>query len=708
MDIVKIETIYKTYGFEIKHDCKEIAVFLYKKGRYFGVDIISLGDPKKTSTRTAEIMEEYSKLGYAVNIKSVTNEEEVELELFKSFFSYESTKGRLKKKYDDFIKKQTKNLVGNKYEYIGSPFELFDGEINDNPRDLLNNVLSILNRNNPQLIILEAAAGYGKTCAAYEILNILVNQENKVISPLFTELSKNRGAKIFRYILLDEIDVEFPMLNSDLVINEIKSGRIPLIIDGFDELLEKVNISNMDVSSAFDEIETMLDTIGNLLEKNAKIILTTRKTAIFNGVEFEKWYLKWNNMFAVSRFSIKEPRIKDWLGENRFDTIRENNIPIQYIANPVILTYLKNIIDDEFALQIENPELLIKQYFEKMLEREIERQHLIISVEKQYEIFKNVAKMLLEFDITVESKEFFKEIIKDQNYKLLEYTRTLYSGQEKPTLENLVDTLATHALLDRKGRDESQIGFINDFVLGILVGEIICESPIEVIEKDYSFYMLDLACTAYKVQNRQNKFSLWEKIDEVKDKLQPVSVFNYDIILRECLVRNYKELTVYDTTFFNINFENFQISNTVFLNCYFKNCSIDTSFLKGISFIDCTFDHCTVINEKFLDISLEISTLKCKLKDCHILEHYSYHPAETRNLFSQLETKVLRKVMETSDSRSHNIIHLLRLFEKKQEKQVMFAINTLVEKEYLRLQGGLISMNINKLSIIKAEITKNV
>ncbi len=706
MDIVKIENIYKTYGFEIRHDCPEIAVFLYKKGRYFGVDIISLTDTKKTSLRTSEIMDEYSKLGYAVNIKSVTNEEEVELELFKSFFSYESTKGRLKKKYDDFVKKQTKNLVGSKYEYIGSPFELFDGEVGENPKDLLDNVLNILNRKDPQLIILEAAAGYGKTCAAYEILNILVNQNSKVISPLFTELSKNRGAKIFRYILLDEIDVEFPMLNSDLVINEIKSGRIPLIIDGFDELLEKVNISNMDVSSAFDEIETMLDTIGSLLENNSKIILTTRKTAIFNGAEFEKWYVKWNNKFAVSRFSIKEPRIKDWLGESRFDTIKENNIPIQYIANPVILTYLKNIIDEEFAIQIENPELLIKQYFEKMLEREIERQHLIISVEKQYEIFKNVAKMLLEFDITVESKEFFKEIIKDQNQKLLEYTRTLYSGQEKPTLENLVDTLATHALLDRKGRDESQIGFINDFVLGILVGEIICETPIEIIEKDYSFYMLDLACTAYKVQNRQNKFSLWEKVDAVKNKLQPVSVFNYDIILRESLVRDYKELTVYDTTFFNINFENFQISNTIFLNCYFKSCSINTSVLKGISFIDCTFDHCTVSNEQYLDTSLEISTLKCKLKDCQILEHYNYHPSEVKNLFSELETEVLKKVMATSDSRSHHIIHLLRFFEKKQEKQVVFAIDSLVKKEYLRLQGGVISMNINKLSVVKAEIVK--
>lgn len=707
MNIKKIEHIYKTYGFETKHYDSNLAVFLYKKGRYFGVDIIVFKESETVVEKANEIMNDYIRLGYAVNIKSATSEEEIELELFKSFFSYDSTKGRLKKKYDDFVAKQTKHLVGNKYEYIGSPFELFDGVVVvENPKDLIQNVLSILKRSEPQLIILEAAAGYGKTCAAYEILNVLLNQDDKIISPLFTELSKNRGAKIFRYILLDEIDVEFPMLNSDLVINEVRNGRIPLIIDGFDELLDKVNITNLDISSAFDEIETMLDTIGNLLEYNSKIILTTRKTAIFNGSEFEKWNLKWDNKFAVSRFSIKEPRIKDWLGNDRFDIIKSHNIPIQYIANPVILTYLKNIEDEEFLMQIENPDLLVKQYFEKMLEREKERQNLIITVDKQYEIFKNVARMLLEFDITVESKEFFKEIIKDQNHKLLEYTRTLYSGQEKPSLDNLVDTLATHALLDRKGRDDSQIGFINDFVLGSLVGEIICETPVDIIEKDYSFYMLDLACTAYKVQNRQNKFSLWEKVHEVGHKLQPVSVFNYDIILREGLVRNYEELTVYDTTFFNIRLENYTITNTIFLNCYFKGCAFDINILKGVSFIDCTFDSCTVINETFLDTSNEVSILKCKLKECQILEYYDYHPVESKNLFTELEKKILKKVMSTTDSRSHHIIHLLRLFEKKEEKPISNAIDMLVQKEFLRLQGGIISININKLNVVKSEIIK--
>ncbi len=201
-----------------------------------------------------------------------------------------------------------------------------DGTIEESD-SLIEIVNSILKRNHPQLVIIEAAAGYGKTCASYEILNRLVNKSDQILSPLFTELSKNRSAKIFRYILLDEIDLEFPTLNSELVIHEIKTGRIPLIIDGFDELLEKVNVSNIDISDAFGEIETMLNTIGNLLDKNAKIILTTRKTAIFSGFEFDKWVQKWDNKFEVTRFSLKEPRIKDWLGTERFSIVKNSEYP---------------------------------------------------------------------------------------------------------------------------------------------------------------------------------------------------------------------------------------------------------------------------------------------------------------------------------------------------------------------------------------------
>ncbi|MBX7204651.1 MAG: hypothetical protein K1X81_04465 [Bacteroidia bacterium] len=705
IDLKQLEVTYKTYGFEVKHEEENIASFLFKKSRYFGVDIVPLVSDEETKGRAEKIKLRYSALGYASYVKCFKDIRDVERELFKSFFSYDLTILRLKKKYNDFVNKQTKALLGNKYEYIESPFEVYEQfDNNNNNLGLLEKIKGIISTRSPQLLIIEAAAGYGKTCAAYEILNTLTDNKSELVSPLFTELSKNRGAKIFRYILLDEIDLEFPTLNSELVIHEIKNGRIPLIIDGFDELLEKVNISDSDVSKSFDEIETMLDTIGNLLEKNAKIILTTRKTAIFSGLEFDKWLAKWNTKFNVTRLTLKEPRIKDWVGTTRFNQIKDRNIPIQYIANPVLLTYLKNISREDFLSQIISPDLLVKQYFDRMLEREKERQNLIITKEKQYEIFKNVAKLLLEFDITVESKEFFKEIIKDQNSKLLEYTRTLYSGAEKPTLENLVDTLATHALLDRKGRDESQIGFINDFVLGILIGEIICESPVEKIEKDYSYYMLDLACTAYKVQNKRNKQSLWEKVNSVTHKLQPISIFNYDIILREELERDYYELSVYDTTFFNIPFLKHSISNSVFLNCYFKACIFDPIVFNGVSFVDCTFDACKVENSIYLDSTKEISSIKSKLKECEILEHYDYHSKQDNHLFDEVEEVIIKELWSISSTKSQHILKLLHKLNTINRKLVMQSLNQLEYQGYIQIRGSQINFNINKIQEIRDEL----
>src|SRR6185503_1197805 len=115
--------------------------------------------------------------------------------------------------------------------------------------------------------------------------------------------------------------------------------------------------------------ESMLDTIGNLLEHKAKIVLTTRRTAIFTGLEFEKWLTKWSDRFTITRIAIKEPRIKDWLGIPRYQKVKDKNVPIQNLANPVLLTFLKNLQPVDFENLIDHPDLLIKEYFDKMLTR---------------------------------------------------------------------------------------------------------------------------------------------------------------------------------------------------------------------------------------------------------------------------------------------------------------------------------------------------
>ncbi|MBK7970292.1 MAG: hypothetical protein IPK08_15875 [Bacteroidetes bacterium] len=46
----------------------------------------------------------------------------------------------------------------------------------------------------PVFVIIEAAAGFGKTCTAYELLKHFIENRSNLL-PFFTELSKNREAE---------------------------------------------------------------------------------------------------------------------------------------------------------------------------------------------------------------------------------------------------------------------------------------------------------------------------------------------------------------------------------------------------------------------------------------------------------------------------------------------------------------------------------
>ena len=82
IDIKKVDDIYRRYGYEIAEE-DDVKVYKYTQGRYFGVDVF---DYKRTH-RADNIQAEYSKLGYAVLVRNYASCEEVELELFKSFFN---------------------------------------------------------------------------------------------------------------------------------------------------------------------------------------------------------------------------------------------------------------------------------------------------------------------------------------------------------------------------------------------------------------------------------------------------------------------------------------------------------------------------------------------------------------------------------------------------------------------------------------------
>jgi hypothetical protein len=507
--------------------------------------------------------------------------------------------------------------------------------------------------------------------------------------------------------LLDVIDSEYPALNSDLVQYEIYNGRIPLIIDGFDELLEKHTSNGNDQHKVFEEAETMLNTIGNLLTGSAKVILTSRRTAMFAGPQFSEWLKNCGNKFSVTRFNIREPKLSSWLGKDRVEKIKSSNLTIQNIANPVLLTYLRALDDPSFEEHLLNPEMVVKKYFYSMLERERTRQDLIILPEQQYDLFKNVTKMLVQFDDAVEEKEFFKEIIIEQNRKLLDYARTLYT-ENKPTIDELADKLVNHCLLDRKGSSEDQVGFINEFVFGCFIGDVMCESKPEEVET-FSTYMIELGATAYKVQNSRSKQLIWEKINPIYQRFQSTSLFNFDISLLNKISRNYNE-TVFDSlSIFEINFdENHLFESSVFLKCYFVKCKFSLSAFKSVSFINCYFDKCSVEGDELLNKNYQASFISCKENNCHIFnpDHYSIdNETVDRTKEQEYQIKVLRELWNIDkDFKHQHFIQLMKKFERPERKYVLKALEALSSETLIKMDGTDIHLVINKIYEIKRMI----
>lgn len=702
INIEAIDKLYSKYGYKKEYKGKSICLYLYEQGRYFGADIVPLDNTSETIEECKKIKTEYGEGGFATQIKQYKSEEEVALELYRSFFAYDTTKKRILNQYNNFVNTQRKLNGGFKYEYINSPYGINNEPNNTN--NLLNNILERFKTSKPQLIIIEASAGYGKTCTAYEILKKLLDSD-LCENPLMTVLSRNRGASIFRYILLDEIDREYPFLDSTLVTHEIRTGRIPLIIDGFDELLNKSEIIISEKEKVFGEVETMLDTIGQLLKGNAKIVLTSRKTAIFAGEEFNNWYSKWDNEFDVTRFSIEVPKIKDWLDQSKNELIKQSQFPVEYIANPVLLTYLRNLRVNDFSEHIKEPDSIITKYFTSLLEREIIRQELQISRENQYAIFKNVVKLLIKFDLSSAERPFFREIIIDENKDILEDAIKLYPNDKN--IEWLADKLITHALLDRKGKDEDEVGFINEFVFGIFIGEIMSELSPKEIDKTFSSYMVELGATAYRVQNKENKDVLWNKIDALRDKFEKSTLFSFDTTLRGKIERNYENTIFQSLNIFKIEFNSKNtITSSVFINCKFKNCVFLPQAFDSVSFIECSFDNCVIKDNAYLNDYNNSIVIKCTQEDCNVLTDLNNEVKEL-NEIEKIENKILKELLKISNEyKAQKLLYLMRRIKKADQRIVASVIEKLEKEKVIQVTGFDVFIEINKVPYVKERISK--
>ncbi len=403
---------------------------------------------------------------------------------------------------------------------------------------------------------------------------------------------KNRSAKIFRYVLLDEIDKNFPFINSALATEEIKEGRIPLLIDGFDELIYK----SATASASYTETEPMLETIANLLEHNAKILITTRKIAIFSSVEFHSWIEKYEKKFTVHQLIIQKPDVEHWLSKERLQILHQHKIKIETLANPVILSYLRNLLIDSFIEICENSNNLLTKYFLSLLDRETQRQDLRMDSLEQFTIFKSVARDMLIHNYSSSKKEDLHVLIQIENGELLNNIKLRYYGEHSITTDDLIEKLLVHALLDKEN-DEGTIGFVNEFVLGYLYGEVILSDlPNDLILNEQQVEQCVLACCLKKDEEKE---LLWEILKENISLFNDASLkINATFLLTNEVYGDFSGQQIADYRFAFIEFiefEKIQFNSVFFSNCIFSNCTFNVSIFSNCTFLQCTFYDCKIL-----------------------------------------------------------------------------------------------------------------
>ncbi|MCC9009977.1 hypothetical protein, partial [Pseudomonas putida] len=77
------------------------------------------------------------------------------------------------------------------------------------------------------------------------------------------------------------------------------------------------------------------------------------------GDEFDEWVSSHEKDFDFLRYSLREPEIKHWLTYERIEKLEAARINVRNLSNPVLLTFLKSVSDEEFDNILESPDSIV-------------------------------------------------------------------------------------------------------------------------------------------------------------------------------------------------------------------------------------------------------------------------------------------------------------------------------------------------------------
>lgn len=683
MGVEEIKSLFDLYGYEILDETHSFIVFAVKHSLYPGVDIVLLQPMEDADL--LKLQDEYSSQRFAVRVCHHDELDSIEDFLFDWFFQVKETNKCIGVRYKDYSRAvlDSYGIENNckPYAYIESPYTIEENVLETTygqKNDLIDAICRDINKSGPTLIIIEAAAGFGKTSTALELLKRYELVEHG-IRPFYMELSKDRQAATFRYLLLSQMHREFNVLLGDNIVNHnIKNGRIPLIIDGFDELLsEDLDMGN--VNKARRRGETMLSTIADYLVGNAKIVLTTRKTAILSGQDFIDWYTKrlQNEKVRVVRYTLEQPKVDDWLQPWQ---LRELPEELYNILNPVLLGYLHYLSDDDFRKQCSSAEI-IKSYIDKLLNREIVRQDLTLSVDDQKLIFERLASALAYDDILSDSRKNIKDSILLLSNDIISHHVSVSKDSN-----SIVNTLVNHAVLDRKGNNN--IGFVNDFVLGVFLGLSLLDED-EGGLKEYYQHMspifIDRLLLAMSLADENSRDMVWIQLNENCTNNKGPIKLQADLMLQRRSMSNYKDQTFDGNSYYKVEIGS---ANSVFENCYFANIIFTDSIINLDFFKDCEFINC-----KFNNTTIDVTSPNADFIQCTqngtAIPIYTQNMESGEELIPKIDEKIKMLSLYTLVGFSGRKMQLIsRIREEYEDKKLFKKIfSQLVKDGYILTNG---------------------
>jgi len=700
-----IISLFRKYGFEYNKAASngDFLAFTFKSGFFHNAEIVSLNidDREIVEKEMEKVAVDLEQLGFSTKKAFYKNLEEIEKTLFDGFFNVSVWKEKIQSEYQGHCDRTLSVLPSeaDTYSYIQVPY--LKNNQRNNDESIIKNICDSLLVDGPQLTIIEAPAGFGKTCTSYEIINSLVNDYDKAPIPFFTEFSRDRQARVFGHIFVREVDKSFSSVNSDVVIEEVKEGRIVVVLDGFDELLHD-NSSIPNEHNKFENAEPMLETISELLTQNAKIILTSRRSAIFDGEMFNDWVNRYEDKFTINRFRLDKPEIKDWIPPERLVALNNTEVDITKLSNPVLLSFLRFVNDDSFIELCNQPSLIVNQYFSAMLEREMDRQELRMNPQQQTELLKLVAHDMCDNNYTADSKEKIISVIKEKASHLLNDVRTLYSPKDKPTIDKLATTLSNHAFFDRSNQGENNIQFINEFVFGNYIAEGIVSSTDDWIASDERF--VEPAILSYLARDTEQRDLLWNKLALMCDFLEPSSRMRFEAALTDHVEEDkYSHSDI--TSIVLKNLDIFQVGNitaSIFNDCSFHNVNFNLCNLEDITFLNCSFWNCTyqITPLKTPDVNFyncrDNNSFIDEIEEQEVVDESKIQPNVAYYIFSKLWP-----IGSPSIDRLHYFTGNLFKTDEFSRKEINKEIKRLKREELLLGANDVNFITINKTKIIE-------